>query len=353
MTGNQSTDSPDSNASAGHLAKRQGKNRRSSECWLTLGLVLLASIMALLLVLFLKIGPPSCHKDKERCLKSKQPTIAVINIGGLNLGKPNTKVDGRGELTETIGALVTALNRPLEMEVSHDFRRSGLDGILRDTITTFFGASPIKVELSQPAGCSDAGCSPSIFVSGDLHWSDVEQHTWEVQGKSCQLEWAGRVCGFGVNRWDSYEAHPLLGETLDEVGQQLADWSRDGRLKALVLLGRADRLPSRDPMLGGNSGLAQARARTVKDKFKEDSTLSEILSHRTMLIGTGPLNVPAPCISEDSGCNDEEERLADRAVDVFACLTPGDVVNAKNRPEVYEASKCGGPTGLRLDRGVR
>ena len=343
MTGNDGVNSPDCNA--------QDKKSRADKWWLALGIVLLASIIALVLCLLIKVEPPGCQKDAKHCPTSEHPTSAVINIGGLVLGKPDTKIDGLDELTEAIGALVTAFDPPLELEVSHDFRNSGLDGIIKETIRTFFEASPIKVEISQPAGCLDGGCSPSIFVSGDLNWSDVEQHTWEVQGKSCQLEWAGRVCGFGVNKWEFPGAHPHLGQTLNEVGQQLANWSLDGRLRALILIGRADRLPSQDATIGGNSGLAQARARTVRDKFKGHSALSEVLSHRTVLIGTGPLNVPTPCSGKDSDCNDEEERRADRGVDVFACLMPGDAADAEGEPQADKASKCGGPAGLRPDRG--
>ena len=190
---------------------------------------------------------------------------------------------------------------------------------------------------------------PIEICLGDLHRSGVDQHTWEVQGKSCQLERVGRVCGFDVREWDSSGTDPLLGQNPDEVGQQLADWSRDGRVKALVLLSRADRIPAHDATLGGNSGLAQTHARTVRDEVSEHPTLSEVVKHRTILLGTGPLNVPTRCMREDSDCNDKQARRADRAVDVFACQTPDDAEDAKSQPEGEETSKCRGPAGLRRD----
>ncbi len=219
----------------------------------------------------------------------------------------------------------------------------------------------VKLPSCQPASRSDEGYAPSIFVSGDLYWSEEARHTWGMQGESCQLEWVGRVCGFGVMQSDVPDApeaptkeckdfeNPkdaeLLRQSLCEVGKQLKAWGEKGQLKALVLLGRADRRPFSDAEYGGNRGLAEARARTVWEKFRKYPHLPEVLDRRTMLIGTGPLNVPRP--EKITGPNDDQMRRADRGVDVFACLVPGDATDAKNQLGNIKTSKeCGGPAGL-------
>ena len=123
-----------------------------------------------------------------------------------------------------------------------------------------------------------------------------------------------------------------------------------------MLLGRADRNAFADPAYGGNRGLAQARARWVleklRDGFGEVPPIAEVLDRRTMLIGTGPLNVPADCPHDDPDC-DDLKRSADRSVDLFACVVPGTAAESDGRRGDSGNLVCGGPSGLSREAEVQ
>ena len=98
-------------------------------------------------------------------------------------------------------------------------------------------------------------------------------------------------------------------------------------LQQLMLIGRVDVTPlneERRGRYGSNNGLAQARAKWVRDELVEklktkwkldDPEKKEALRERTILLSAGPLHVG----TNDKKSVPEEERKLDRSVEVWVC----------------------------------
>ena len=205
-------------------------------------------------------------------------------------------------------------------------------------------APPLKVEIDGAEGCTPETCAPPIFVAGDLHWSTGERTEWTAQGEACEMEWAGRVCGFGERQADETEAADQLATSMARVKERMGDWAAAGRLKGLVLLGRADRTGFAGPEYGGNRGLAQARARWVMEQLGSIDGIEDVLSRRTILTSSGPLNVPVHCPEHNADC-DSQARSRDRSVDLFACLRPLATAESGTGGVVVTNDGCGGASG--------
>ena len=296
--------------------------------WLGGGFIVIAALLvgAFMLVKTLPWPPveppPCCQGENDCCEQTPDSVDVVVNIGNVNIGEPG-------------GGVVT-----IDSEFAQGIYRA-LQTLAKNT------KGPIKVEVSGANGCVNGDCPPSIFVAGDLRWSNVEGAEIVVRGDACEMQWVGRVCGFEVRESDDTAADESLNKSLEEAKHQLGSWGEHDGLKWLMLLGRADRTAFADQTFGGDRGLAQARARwlleELRNAFRDVPHIAEVLDRRTMLIGTGPLNVPANCSWDDPDCDDRQRR-GDRSVDLFACVVPG--TDSDHGGSESGNHVCGGPSGL-------
>ena len=236
-----------------------------------------------------------------------------------------------------------------------------IHGTLQELVTGT--KQPVKVEIVSQEGCGQGDCPPSIFVQGDLNWSKTQVTELVDGAEGCNLKWIGRVCGFGAesSEWISEQTpdqeseqasqstkdEELLTDSFQDVVGNLKSVGSGRQLNWMVLLGRSDPLPFGKPQYGGNWGLAPARAREVHKQLRASlgnvGNHAEVLDQRTMLIGTGPLNVPLDdsCIS-DPDC---DARKRDRGVDVFACVLPDASGTGSAGSNGDGEDVCGGPVG--------
>ena len=168
------------------------------------------------------------------------------------------------------------------------------------------------------------GCEscPSAYTGGhdqpgNYHWQgDVNFVNATGLTHGCRLKLIGRVEGFpvGKDRWK--KGNPSMAQLKKHVAAHAAG----GRLDALILIGRADRVPLGGELsgkYGSNAGLAQARAKWVSRELRHAARVG---MPTAILLSAGPLNVPAKnCDTGDDDC-DAKYREKDRSVEVFACL---------------------------------
>ncbi len=139
--------------------------------------------------------------------------------------------------------------------------------------------------------------------------------------RTCLFERVGKVTGFkpGCHMCDESDKCSCALDGWSELEGALR--RRGARLSQLLLIGRADRIPFDSPRYGGNSGLAQARAAWLHEKLRhiDSSVDQDVFDKRTILLASGPLNVPC----DDTECkHDQSQRREDRSVEVFACWGP-------------------------------
>lgn len=325
--------------------------------WLVFGTILLLVLLVGCVILYTKlVKPPKnpCCGAGEDCCEPP-PVRVSIHVETINIEAPGgdrqksaTKSEVLDHILGAVQALVEAISKPIQIEVSGAGACYGNDcpaltktlKVVQELVESV--KKPIKVEISGTDRCPNNDCAPSIFVAGDLHWSNVEGAEIVVEGDACQLAWVGRVCGFQVGKADEGMTD-LLKNSLNGAKKQLTALDGNGRLMWLVLIGRTDRETYLSSAYGGNRGLASARAlwvqKALSKELQDSPNIRDLLEKRTIPIGSGPLHVPKQCPDDNPMC-DAPERRRDRGVDIYACALP----SAGNEPSAPEdGGDCGGP----------
>ena len=175
-------------------------------------------------------------------------------------------------------------------------------------------------------------------------------------GKVCHMRRVVRICGFPVaehrllpQKSNNSPTERALNErawaSFKHARKEISRWAASGDLTQLLLIGRADRHRFRNEEYGSNRGLAQARAKWVRDKLireNQDAGVADNLASRTVVLSAGPLHVPAECKSEDA-CDDAYQRWRDRSVDIFACLTGPESLESYPGDALNDLDMCGPP----------
>ena len=250
---------------------------------------------------------PGC--ESLPCCDRAPPVVVVVGEGS---GDPPSGCDLSGvttalrDIRDEVNGVADHLRRGIKVEARCECGPD--DGVLE--------------RIEERLGVLIGQLSPPIEVT-------VTNSGGGVDGVGhCQLAEFAPVRGFPVGGHEPKTAGGPLGcgavatGFLQELGGR--------RLGHLVLVGRADRMPlvgAEGARYGGNRGLAQARAAWVRDCLRQElplrmdagrsAHLVDVLENRTILLGGGPLHVPACC--EGPKC-DPESRHRDRSVDLFACL---------------------------------